>query len=78
MIDHYFDLQKKLGVIDEQLEQMIELASQSQNTLAAKISGAGLGDCVLVIGEIDKHLWRSMQDIQMIEVHTVEQGVEVC
>jgi len=77
-IGDYYLLQKKIGVADDQLDQMIELSRQSQLTHAAKISGAGLGDCILVIGEIDRHLWRSMQDVQMIEIDIVEKGVQVC
>jgi mevalonate kinase len=46
--------------------------------VASKISGAGLGDCIVVLGEVDKDVWRSMSDVQIIEIHQVDEGVQVC
>jgi mevalonate kinase len=77
-VDRYYLLQKQLGTSDDLIDQMIDLSRQSQTALAAKISGAGLGDCILVIGEMDKNLWRPMKDIQVIEVEIVSEGVHLC
>ncbi len=77
-INQYYDLQKKLGTTDEKLEKMIVLARGSSKAVASKISGAGLGDCIVVLGEVDKDVWRSMSDVQIIEIHQVDEGVQVC
>lgn len=77
-INQYYLLQKALGVSDAKLQSMIALSEQSPLTKAAKISGAGLGDCILVMGEIDQSLWQAMPDIQMIEVQISKQGVAIC
>ena len=77
-IHQYYDFQKKLGTVDEKLDQMIAHSGQSQKTLASKISGAGLGDCIVVLGEVDKNVWRSMSDVQIIKINPVNEGVQVC
>ena len=39
---------RELGVSDAKMEQMIESA---KGAMAAKISGSGLGDCVVALGK---------------------------
>jgi len=41
-----------LGVSDPTLNRIIATARAQPGTLAAKISGSGLGDCVLALGEV--------------------------
>jgi mevalonate kinase len=77
-IDQYYDFQKQLGTSDEKLEKMIALARGSSKSVASKISGAGLGDCIVVLGEVDQDVWRAMSDVQIIEIHQVDEGVELC
>lgn len=77
-VDDYFILQKQLGVCDDMLDQLIDLANQSPLTRAAKISGAGLGDCILVVGDIDYPLWKRMQDCKIIKINSVMDGVQLC
>ena len=45
---------KQLGVSDSTLESIIEALNGCVGTYAAKISGSGLGDCVLGIGHMQE------------------------
>lgn len=46
----YQSLMVELGVSDDTLDHIIEKAKEAPGTRAAKISGSGLGDCVLAFG----------------------------
>ncbi|MFY0596727.1 MAG: hypothetical protein JXQ85_09875 [Cognatishimia sp.] len=46
----YQALMEELGVCDDTLAQIISEARSDNSVLAAKISGSGLGDCVLAVG----------------------------
>ena len=48
----YQDLLVELGVSDDTLDRIVEQAMQDPNVLGAKISGSGLGDCVVAIGAV--------------------------
>lgn len=43
---------KTLGVSDQALEQLVAEGSRNPDTIAVKISGSGLGDCVLAVGAV--------------------------
>jgi hypothetical protein len=32
----------------------------------------------VVLGEVDQDVWRAMSDVQIIEIHQVDEGVELC
>lgn len=49
--DH-FDLQKKLGVSTSEIENIINKLRKIQAIFGAKISGSGLGDCVMSFGKL--------------------------
>jgi len=49
----YQTLMDKLGVNDETIQKIIDALSQCETIHCAKISGSGLGDCVLGIGDLD-------------------------
>lgn len=49
LMSAYNNLMKKLGVSDKTLELIIAEASTA---MAAKISGSGLGDCVIALGDV--------------------------
>ncbi|MEM6486014.1 MAG: mevalonate kinase [Pseudomonadota bacterium] len=51
-LNHYQALMVDLGVSDPTLDQIIATARRQPGTLAAKISGSGLGDCVLALGDV--------------------------
>ncbi|PIE14938.1 MAG: mevalonate kinase [Rhodobacterales bacterium] len=48
----YQALMQQLGVCDETLAQIIARAQTAPDLLAAKISGSGLGDCVVAVGAL--------------------------
>ncbi len=48
-----------LGVNNEALQQSIDLLSQEKKILGAKISGSGLGDCVIALGDLENSLLRA-------------------
>jgi len=50
-IEQYQACMRELGVSDATLEKIIDLLNHCPNIQAAKISGSGLGDCALGIGE---------------------------
>lgn len=50
MITRYQGLMARLGVSDENLDEIVRQAEMHPETLAAKISGSGLGDCVMAFG----------------------------
>lgn len=51
-LTRYQSHMEDLGVCDEPLGQIIGQARQDASVLAAKISGSGLGDCVLCLGAV--------------------------
>lgn len=53
-LNSYQLLMSRLGVSDDVLDQIIAAARETPELLAAKISGSGLGDCVLALGATPK------------------------
>jgi len=51
LMDDYQELMVKLGVSDPKLNKMITTLKHSPDIHGAKISGSGLGDCILTLGE---------------------------
>ena len=52
LMNDYQELMKTLGVSDAKLDQIVAQAQRHPGLLAAKISGSGLGDCVLSFGDV--------------------------
>ncbi len=48
--DQYYGLQKQMGVSDTVLDQLVLQLKSDPHVYGAKISGSGLGDCVIGIG----------------------------
>ena len=42
----------KLGITNEALSQLIQIVNEEKAVLGAKISGSGLGDCVMTLGNL--------------------------
>ncbi|GKT12986.1 MAG: mevalonate kinase [Thiomicrorhabdus sp.] len=75
--NHYQDLMDQLGVNDETLKKLIDNLTQCQNIHAAKISGSGLGDCVIAIGKQDHcptSVTQVLQNYQQIQVNISKLG----
>lgn len=52
LMNEHHQYQKQLGVSDDTIESIIT-EYQKNNVYGAKISGSGLGDCVVVLGDIN-------------------------
>jgi mevalonate kinase len=75
-------LQAALGTSDTHLNRMIECLQSIDGILAAKISGSGLGDCVLSIGSMTDPtagvaLMHTLPGVQMVETAITQYGVQM-
>jgi mevalonate kinase len=66
-------MMEMLGVCDETLSDIITKMSAMPHIKGAKISGSGLGDCVLGIGKTDNINW----PYKSIEVQLSPRGIEL-
>lgn len=57
--NHHQTLLDELGVNTPELQQLVDDARTKKNILGAKISGSGLGDCVIVFGELPPEQFES-------------------
>ena len=74
LMNKYQILMEQLGVCDDTLKDMVTKLQNDSNVLGAKISGSGLGDCVLSLGIPSKKLER----YQNIPVKISDRGVCPC
>lgn len=72
LMNTYQGLMDALGVNDAKLSQMVYSLRQSDSVQGAKISGSGLGDCVISLG-----LPVSNEGLEPIAVQVSPRGVEV-
>lgn len=72
LMNTYQGLLDALGVNDAVLSEMVYQLRQEQSVLGAKISGSGLGDCVVSLGGAPKLQWN-----EQIPVAISERGVSV-
>ncbi|WP_321326567.1 GHMP kinase [Thiomicrorhabdus sp.] len=73
----YQQLMTELGVNDSTLQTIIDLLTSCPSIDAAKISGSGLGDCVLAIGVLDNcstETSNRLNNYQQISVNICEKG----
>jgi mevalonate kinase len=67
-----------IGVSNGDLEELVELLRQDSAILGAKISGSGLGDCVIALGEASgQTLARIKPPRQVLPVAISRTGVQV-
>jgi mevalonate kinase len=64
----HFDAQRALGVSDDTIETIVAELKNMPAVYGAKISGAGLGDCVIALGRADN-------TVKVIDVKVDENGV---
>ncbi|MDF2529462.1 MAG: galK [Gammaproteobacteria bacterium] len=74
------NLMQKLGVSNSHLQNLIEALEQQPGILAAKISGSGLGDCLIGLGALNGLIFPRNQTeaqlgIKQISIEISEQGV---
>ena len=70
----YQILMEQLGVCDDTLKDMVTQLQNDSKVLGAKISGSGLGDCVISLGIPSKKL----EGYQNIPVKITDQGADPC
>ncbi|EEE35339.1 putative mevalonate kinase [Rhodobacteraceae bacterium KLH11] len=58
-LSEYQGMMEELDVSDPTLERMIDNALACPKTLGAKISGSGLGDCVLAVGAVPSNFFQA-------------------
>jgi mevalonate kinase len=73
-------LMQKLGVSNAHLEQIIDNLEAQDTILAAKISGSGLGDCIIGLGELKAQIFpRNANEVNLgikhIPIEISQQGV---
>lgn len=66
----HFDVQRALGVSDTEIEKIIAKLNKMPQIYGAKISGAGLGDCVVALGKL------SEAGMQIIDVDIDQKGIK--
>ena len=70
----YQILMEQLGVCDDTLKDRVTQLQNDSKVLGAKISGSGLGDCVISLGIPSKKL----EGYQNIPVKITDQGADPC
>jgi mevalonate kinase len=79
LFEEYQQLMQAFGVEDTASQQALQFLRQQPGILGAKISGSGLGDCIIGCGHVAEdfsfptHL--SVQGMEIIPVQLTEQGV---
>ncbi len=73
-IIQYQALMEQLGVSDPTLNRIVGLLIRLPTINAAKISGSGLGDCVLGLGTIRIKPQHRLNEFQIMQVHTTPLG----
>ncbi len=78
---HHHGLQNALGVSNGHLENLIDQLNQQPEILGAKISGAGLGDCIIGLGALPSEVFpqnqqQQEQGIRQIAISIDQQGLQ--
>jgi mevalonate kinase len=68
-------LMDALGVNTARLQNIVYTLKEYDHIFGAKISGSGLGDCVIGLGEIPEDSWLDGNNMRRILVNVAEQGV---
>ncbi len=73
LMNIYHGLMDALGVCDGTLAELIYTARQQDNVLGAKISGSGLGDCIITLNSDDAII--NLCNIAPIQAKISEKGL---
>ena len=78
---HHQGLQSAMGVSNQILDTLVHQLCERQEILGAKISGSGLGDCVIGLGDLPKGLFpingdQAKQGVRQLPVGISEQGLK--
>ncbi len=67
---------KKIGVCTQNIETIIQYLKKEKTIYGAKISGSGLGDCVIGLGQLDSSV-EFPSGIEILNIHTSPQGISL-
>lgn len=73
-LEHH-KLQAALGTSDSVLDELVEVLTARAEIYGAKISGAGLGDCVIGLGEVQEQLVADHTGMQQFQINIDQQGL---
>lgn len=68
-------LQCELGVSDDLLNTLVHDLALQPEIFGAKISGSGLGDCVIGVGELPRQIFTAKNGVQQFPIVVEEQGL---
>lgn len=77
LMNQHFILQQALGVSDAVLDYIVNSLQQQPGCYGAKISGSGLGDCVIGLGQIKTLLFPDQRLVNALQfsVKVIDKGV---
>lgn len=80
LFKHHHGLLAAIGVSNEHLDALVYQLTKQREILGAKISGAGLGDCIIGLGSLAKKIFpqnslQANQGILQFAVSIAEQGL---
>lgn len=75
LMNMYHGFLDALGVSDAKLSELIYTAREFDDVLGAKISGSGLGDCIITLSNPNSHSVESMATQAHIDAHISPQGL---
>lgn len=78
----HHSLQKALGSSDEVIDEIIYQLSLEENILGAKISGSGLGDCVVALGNLAANTFPNSKsseerNVTQISIEVAREGLSI-
>ena len=78
-IEKYQLIMEKIGVSDTTINEIIAITKTDDNINAAKISGSGLGDCIITLGEISDTTMNKIHSCfpkaKQLEIQLTSQGL---
>jgi len=74
IFDWHQTLQKALGTSDQTINDLVAQLEKEPTVLSAKISGSGLGDCVVALGKVPNN-FKLPHNMQLIDVRVSKKGL---
>lgn len=75
LMTQHHECQIALGTSDDLLNSLVQKLLSQQKIFGAKISGAGLGDCVIGLGEVGEDLNYTNQNILQFSLNIEQAGI---
>jgi mevalonate kinase len=75
LFNQHHELQQRLGVSDKLLNTLVDKLIDQDTIYGAKISGSGLGDCVIGLGELPQQIFAQQNGVVQFPVKIDLQGL---